>query len=95
VVAAEPPAPAGHAEAPAPKLVLYSRPECHLCDSMAERLQPLLEGRPVELEIIDVDSSVALERRYGLRIPVLVAGEVEISGYPLDEGRVREYLESL
>ncbi|MEO8464856.1 MAG: glutaredoxin family protein [Gammaproteobacteria bacterium] len=77
------------------KLVLYSRPECHLCDAVVQRLQPLLANRPVELEIVDVDSSVALERRYGLRIPVLVAGDVEVSGYPLDEARVRQYLESL
>ena len=77
------------------KLLLYSRPECHLCEAVAERLRPLLAGRPVELEIVDVDSTVALERRYGQRIPVLVAGEVEISGYPLDEARVRKYLESL
>jgi glutaredoxin len=77
------------------KLVLYSRPECHLCDAVVERLQPLLAGQSVELEIVDVDSSVALERRYGLRIPVLVAGDVEVSGYPLDEARVRLYLDSL
>ena len=76
------------------KLVLYSRPECHLCDAVVERLQPLLAGRPVALEIVDVDSSVALERRYGLRIPVLVAGDIEVSGYPLDEARVRHYLDS-
>jgi hypothetical protein len=77
------------------KLVLYSRPDCHLCDAVMERLQPLLDGQPVEIEVVDVDSSVALERRYGLRIPVLVAGEVELSGYPFDETRVRQYLESL
>jgi hypothetical protein len=77
------------------KLVLYSRPECHLCDAVVDRLQPLLAGRPIELEIVDVDTSVALERRYGLRIPVLVAGDIELSGYPLDEARVREYLDSL
>ena len=77
------------------KLMLYSRPDCHLCEAVAERLQPLLAGRSVELVIVDVDSSVSLERRYGLRIPVLVAGEVEISGYPLDEARVRQYLEAL
>lgn len=77
------------------KLVLYSRPECHLCDAVIERLQPLLAGRPVEFAVVDVDSSVALERRYGLRIPVLVAGDIEISGYPLDEPRVRRYLDSL
>ena len=77
------------------KLVLYSRPECHLCDAVVQRLQPLLAGRPVALEIVDVDSNVALERRYGLRIPVLVAGDIEVSGYPLDEARVRHYLDSL
>ena len=77
------------------KLVLYSRPECHLCDAVAERLRPLLVGRPIELDVVNVDGSVALERRYGFRIPVLVAGEVEISGYPLDEARVRQYLDSL
>ena len=77
------------------KLVLYSRPECHLCEAVVDQLQPLLAGRSVELEIVDVDSSVALERRYGQRIPVLVADEVEISGYPLEEARVRQYLESL
>ena len=77
------------------KLVLYGRPECHLCDSFMERLEPLLAGRPVEIVVIDVDSSIALERRYGLRIPVLVAGDVELSGYPFDEARVRQYLESL
>jgi hypothetical protein len=77
------------------QLVLYSRPECHLCEALTEQLRPMLAGRPVELTVVDVDSSVALERRYGLRIPVLVAGEVELSGYPLDEARVREYLASL
>ena len=77
------------------KLVLYSRPECHLCEAVGDQLQPLLAGRSVELEIVDVDSSVARERRYGQRIPVLVADEVEISGYPLEEARVRQYLESL
>jgi hypothetical protein len=41
---------------------------------------------------VDVDSSPELVRRYGLRIPVLVAGEVELSGYPLDRERVTGYL---
>jgi hypothetical protein len=75
------------------KLTLYSRPECHLCEALLADLVPLL--RPdVTVETVDVDSSVALERRYGLRIPVLAAGELELSGYPLDRDRVRRYLES-
>lgn len=76
------------------KLTLYSRPECHLCDALLEELLPLI-GTDVSVEKIDVDGSVALERRYGLRIPVLAAGDVELSGYPLDRERVRRYLESV
>jgi hypothetical protein len=75
-------------------LTLYSRPECHLCEAFLADLMPLL-GADVVVETVDVDSSVALERRYGLRIPVLAAGDVEISGYPLDPDRVRRYLESI
>jgi hypothetical protein len=75
-------------------LTLYSRPECHLCEALLADLVPLLrEG--ISVETVDVDSSVALERRYGLRIPVLAAGDVELSGYPLDRDRVQRYLESI
>jgi hypothetical protein len=76
------------------KLTLYSRPECHLCEAFLADLEPLLDAEVV-VETVDVDSSVALERRYGLRIPVLAAGEIELSGYPLDRERVRRYLESV
>jgi hypothetical protein len=76
------------------KLTLYSRPECHLCEAFLADLTPLL-GADVVVETVDVDSSVALERRYGLRIPVLAAGETELSGYPLDRDSVRRYLASL
>ena len=75
------------------KLTLYSRPECHLCEALLADLLPLL-GEGVTVETVDVDSSIALERRYGLRIPVLAAGDLELSGYPLDRERVRRYLES-
>jgi hypothetical protein len=76
------------------KLTLYSRPECHLCEALLADLLPLL-GPEVSVETVDVDSSVALERRYGLRIPVLAAGDVELSGYPLDQESVRRYLTSI
>jgi len=76
------------------KLTLYSRPDCHLCEAVVAELLPLLPDG-VTLETVDVDSSVALERRYGLRIPVLTAGDTELSGYPLDRARVLEYLRSL
>jgi hypothetical protein len=75
------------------KLTLYSRPECHLCEALLEQLLPLVEGR-AEVEIVDVDQSIALERRYGLRIPVLVAGDQELSTYPLNRESVAHWLAS-
>jgi len=75
------------------KLTLYSRPECHLCEALLADLVPLLRDG-VSVETVDVDSSITLERRYGLKIPVLAAGEIELSGYPLDRDRVQRYLES-
>jgi hypothetical protein len=74
-------------------LTLYSRPECHLCESLLADLLPLLPA-DVVIETVDVDSSVALERRYGQRIPVLAAGEIELSAYPLDRDRVQRFLEA-
>jgi glutaredoxin-like protein DUF836 len=76
------------------KLTLYGRPECHLCEAFLAELLPLLHDG-ITIETVDVDSSVALERRYGLRIPVLAAGDTELSGYPLDRARVQRFLDSL
>jgi hypothetical protein len=74
-------------------LLLYSRPECHLCERLMADLLPLLAGRAT-VQVVDVDDSVATERKYGLRIPVLVDGDVELSCYPLDRERVERHLAS-
>ena len=71
-------------------LILYSRPDCHLCELLAAELTPLLRGRAL-LEHVDVGQDPDLERRYGLRVPVLVSGETELSGYPLDRARVERF----
>jgi hypothetical protein len=75
-------------------LTLYSRPECHLCEALLEELLPLLPPA-VTVTKVDVDSSVVTQRRYGPRIPVLAAGDEELSGYPLDRVRVQRFLDAL
>lgn len=72
-------------------MTLYSRPECHLCDAMLAELEPLLGGRAT-VEIVDISDDDDLEVRYGLRIPVLVAGDSELSVYRLDKSRVEQFL---
>jgi len=53
---------------------LYSRRECHLCEQAISDLESLRAIIPHHLEIVDIDSSPALQREYGLDIPVVEAG---------------------
>jgi hypothetical protein len=51
----------------APALILYSRTGCHLCDQAAA----LLEREGIAFEEVNIEAEPALDRMYGLRIPVL------------------------
>ena len=73
------------------RLQLYSRPGCHLCEELAERLARLLQGR-ADVRIVDIDDDLVLKKRYGFRIPILAAEERELSTYPLDVEAVEAYL---
>jgi len=77
---------------PAPRLVLYSRQYCHLCEEMLAALRTLPLERPLALEIVDVDADPGLEARFGELVPLLMHGETEISRYRLDFERVRAHL---
>lgn len=74
-------------------LTVYSRPECHLCDEMLDALYPLVRG-VADVEIVDISDDDELEVRYGLRIPVLCAGNEELCCYQLDTDQVRRWLAS-
>jgi hypothetical protein len=78
----------------ATRLVLYGRRYCHLCEEMLGALRPVLAGQAFSLEIVDVDGDPALESRFGDFVPVLMHGEIELSRYRLDAGRVRAHLTS-
>ena len=72
-------------------LLLYSRRDCHLCELLSAELQPLL-GERARIEVVDISQDPDLERRYGLRIPILASAGVELSGYPLDRQSVERFL---
>ncbi|MBI4728038.1 MAG: glutaredoxin family protein [Acidobacteria bacterium] len=56
------------------RLVLFSKPGCHLCDDARQMLDRI--GHPYE---------VAADPRYSLRVPV-----IEVDGRAVTEGRVSE-----
>ena len=53
------------------RLILYSRPDCCLCDEMKTVIRGVAERTPLDLEEIDIDSSADLKQKYGDEIPVL------------------------
>jgi hypothetical protein len=74
------------------EFIIYTRAGCHLCDVMAAELGSLTEGYPVRIQMIDVDSDPVLRERFGLRVPVLMAGEEEICAARLVPARIRSLL---
>ena len=64
-------------------VVLYSRPNCPLCDEMKAALASGKTARPVELSEVNIEDDPELEERYGLSIPVL-----EINGRLAFKGRM-------
>jgi glutaredoxin len=52
-------------------VVLFSRPGCGLCDRAREVLEVQRAHTPFVLEEVDISGDDALEREYGVRIPVV------------------------
>jgi glutaredoxin len=60
---------------PMHRVVLYSRPGCHLCDVARETILSLRERLGFEFAEVDIEADEELELDYGIRIPV-----VEVDG---------------
>jgi hypothetical protein len=79
--------------AAAPRVVLYVRDGCHLCDEFLVDLTRDMGPAHERLEVVDVDREPGLAARYGLRVPVLeIAGEVACEGR-YEAPRVRRALQ--
>ena len=78
------------AAVPPPRLVLFQRDDCHLCDLA---LDVLAAARVPEFDSVFIDDDDVLEARYGVRVPVLrdVGREVELD-WPFDVARLRGFL---
>jgi len=76
-----------------PKLTLYSKPGCHLCDDARRAVERATAGRDVVLERVDVSLDPTLNARYGQRIPVLdIDGETVFELF-IDAGVLEQRLD--
>jgi hypothetical protein len=76
-----------------PEWIVYSRPGCGLCDEMLSDLASVLP-RPeaLRVRVVDIDAEPDLQRKYGRRIPVLLADGEFVCAYRLDRERVAAHL---
>lgn len=72
---------------------VYSRAECGLCETLLHELAAILPPEAAaQVRVIDISSDPELERKYGLRIPVLLADGEFVCAYRLDHDRLAPYL---
>ena len=74
------------------RVVLYSRPGCHLCDAARDVLLAERSRTWFELVEVDVAGDDLLEREYGIRIPVVEIDGRERFEYRVDPRTLARYL---
>ena len=75
-------------------IVVYSKPDCHLCSDAMTTLRRLKEEYGFELTERDITAEEDLQRAYFERIPVVALDGVELFDFIVDEELLRERLES-
>ena len=84
----------GRIDLGAASVVVYSKPDCHLCDDAMAALRRLQAELAFTLEERDITTDQALHRAYFERIPVVAVDGEELCDHFVDEAVLRERLES-
>lgn len=71
-----------------PRITLYSKPGCHLCD----RAKEVIERCRAPYEVVNISGNADLEARYGHDIPVILLDGVEIARHFVRERNLLELL---
>lgn len=76
-----------------PRLTLYERDGCHLCDEVRVLLDDMIG--PDRYERVDIDASDGLVLRYGFRVPVVAIDGVDRLEAPMTADDLRSLLRRL
>ncbi len=76
----------------APRLTLYSKPGCHLCDDMKQVIEAVAMRVPLTLDVVDISTDRTLVDRYGLEIPVLLIEGKKAAKHRLTERELEQKL---
>ena len=72
-----------------PHVIVYSRPECHLCEEAKLALHSAGCADQFTLEEINIESDPELLRKYKYDIPVVMIDGVEAFRHRVDVARFR------
>lgn len=73
-----------------PKVRMYSRRTCGLCDEAREVIQSVRREVPFSFEEVLIDGDDRLERDYGVRVPVVEVDGGEEFEIRVDPGHLRD-----
>ena len=76
----------------APRVTLYSRPGCHLCDAAREVVARVCADLGEEYAEISIDDDPGLVDRFGEEIPVTFVDGRQHDFWRVDENRLRTAL---
>ena len=74
------------------RVILYGKPDCHLCHEAEAMLVRLAREYPLSVEKVNILEDVLLEAKYRYAIPVIVLnGQLELQA-PILESELRAAL---
>ena len=76
----------------APRILLYTKPGCHLCDDMRDQLDAALRGSDTPVHYVDIAGDLDVYMRYRHDIPVLIIDGHEVARHRITETALLEAL---
>jgi glutaredoxin len=75
-----------------PRITIYSKPNCHLCDRAKEVIARCRARAEFAVDVVDISQDPALMERYGRDIPVILLDGVEIARHFVRERNLLKLL---
>ena len=73
------------------QLILYSQPDCHLCDEAVTLLRGV--GLGDGYREVDIETDLELLKRYGILVPVLLREDIQQELlWPFDQRQLADFL---
>jgi len=77
-----------------PRVVIYSRVGCHLCEEVRALVDRVSERIALEIVELDIDADPALRAEFDTEVPVVELNDREIARFRLTEERLMTALRS-